>query len=204
MGRMTEVVKNLIIINVLMYFGVKLLGCKIGFCFDELALWFPGHDNFRPFQFVTHMFMHSEYSLTHLAFNMLSLYFVGCFLEHVWGPKKFLIYYLICGLGAMATHLGWTYFIMQQAGIGVEQTGPMLGASGAVSGCVLAFLIYFWNQELRLLFPPIAVKGWMLFVAYFGFDLYAGLSGSSSGIAHWAHLGGALTGFITLQIWKRA
>ena len=119
----------------------------------------------------------------------------GRVLESVWGPKKFLLFYLICGLGAAAAHLAVQYL-----------TGGYsfaVGASGAVMGVMVGFAYLFPNTELMLLFPPIPIKAKWLIAILIAFDLFGGLGRTGSGIAHWAHIGGAATGFLLVLIWNK-
>lgn len=144
----TGVVRHLIILNVLMFIGsYALLGSEAWNPVTHeyahlgrliLAVYMPGSEYFRPFQLVTHMFMHGD--LGHLAFNMLSLYFFGPMVEMVWGHRRFLFYYLFCGFGALGLHMGVQYWELQQAGIDpLSWNGAMLGASGAIFGIYVAF-----------------------------------------------------------------
>lgn len=194
------VVRHLIIINVLMYFGTLVLMGDQGRLI--LAAFLPGSVSFEPYQIATHMFMHGN--IMHLAFNMLSLYFFGPMIEMVWGPRRFLFYYLFCGLGAFALHAGVTWWELEQQGIDPRLWNvPMLGASGAIFGILAAFAYLFPNQVISLLFPPISMKAKYFVLIMAGLELFYGVSGRSSGIAHFAHLGGAIFGFALLMYWYR-
>lgn len=208
MPRITPVVKYLIIINVAVFAFTVFFDGKVfgGYTFERLILaMFPFESEFfRPFQIVTHMFMHSSggsggFSFTHLLFNMLTLFFLGPNVERVWGEKKFLIYYLICGFGALAAHILVTY-------VGQGGGAPVLGASGAIFGVMVAFAMLFPNTKLMLLFPPIPIKAKYLVGGLVAIDLISGLRGQSifgvTNIAHFAHLGGALTGFLLILYWN--
>jgi membrane associated rhomboid family serine protease len=180
------VVKNLIIINVLVFLGNWLLFHNR---FDDmLALYHPSSPFFRPYQIVTYMFMHG--SFWHLFFNMFALWMFGVELEHVWGPRRFLVYYLACGLGAAALH-----FLLSSVAI--------IGASGAVFGILLAYGFMFPNRQLMLLFPPIPLKAKYFVIGYGLIELLSGFNGSSDGIAHFAHLGGMAVGLVLLLIWRK-
>ncbi|HRI58548.1 MAG TPA: rhomboid family intramembrane serine protease [Saprospiraceae bacterium] len=206
------VVRHLIIINVLMFIGTfVLLGQEhydsmIG-DYDilgrlQLAAFMPGSEHFQPFQIATHMFMHGD--LMHIAFNMLSLYIFGPMVEAVWGPKRFLFYYLFCGIGAYALHLGVQWWELEQHGIDPRAWNrPMLGASGAIFGIYVAFGYLFPNQIISLLFPPISLKAKYFVPIMAGLELFYGVGGYSTGIAHFAHLGGAVFGFLLIMIWYR-
>jgi membrane associated rhomboid family serine protease len=208
----TGVVRHLIIINVLMFIGTYVilgqehLDRMVG-DYDvlgrlQLAAFMPGSEHFQPFQIATHMFMHGD--LMHLAFNMLSLYIFGPMVEAVWGPRRFLSYYLICGIGAYALHLGVQWWELEQSGIDPRSwNGPMLGASGAIFGLYVAFAYLFPNQVISLLFPPISIKAKYFVPIMAGLELFYGVRGYSTGIAHFAHLGGAVFGFLLIMIWYR-
>lgn len=231
MNRITDVVKNLLILNVIIFFGVSLTAGNLNFPLQEyFQLYSPISEHFKPVQLVTHMFMHG--SISHLLFNMLSLFFLGPLVEQRMGPKRFLIFYLICGFGALAMHIGIDYFEYLNATKGLDPdaiqsiltTGkynsslisaqqaakiysvhevPMVGASGAIMGVIIAFATLFPNLRLMLLFPPIPIKAKYLALVLVGIDLFSGVNNQGSGIAHFAHLGGALTGFILINIWYK-
>jgi membrane associated rhomboid family serine protease len=195
------IVKNLIFINALFFLATEFLfRDQISFEGYEqyglqgvFGLWPIGHPNFRPYQIFTHMFTHAGFA--HIFFNMFTLWMFGRILESVWGPKKFLIFYFTCGLGAAAVHLAVQYL-----------TGGYsfaVGASGAVMGVMVGFAYLFPNTELMLLFPPIPIKAKWLIIMLIAFDLFGGLGRTGSGIAHWAHIGGAATGFILVLIWNK-
>jgi len=203
---------QLIIINVVVFIGSYLLLGEGVFNYEmqdydslgrmALASFLPGSPYFQPFQIATHMFMHG--GLMHLLFNMLALYWFGTMVETVWGPKRFLLYYLICGLGAWAIHMGIQWWELEQMGIDpTTWNGAMLGASGAVFGVMVAFAISFPNMEIRLLFPPIALKAKYFVPIMAAAELFFGVGGVSTGIAHFAHLGGALTGIILIAFWTK-
>ena len=156
------------------------------------GLWPFNSDNFRPYQLFTHMFTHADFG--HILFNMFNLWMFGRVLESVWGPKKFLTFYLICGVGAAVVHLAVQYLTGGYA--------PAVGASGAVMGVMVAFAYLFPNTEL-MLYLAIPVKAKWIILALIAFDLFAGLGRTGTGIAHWAHLGGAATGFILVYIWNK-
>lgn len=163
-----------------------------------LELWgrlYPiGSGFFYPWQLVTYGFLHSTHTFSHILFNMLALWMFGRELEYEWGAKRFLIYYLACIVGAGATHL--TY--MEASGIPY----PVLGASGGTFGILLAFGMRFPTREILLLIPPIPMKARTFVVLYGVMELFLGFSGLGPGVAHFAHLGGLLTGLIILLYWR--
>lgn len=236
MNRITDVVKNLLIINAIIFIGVSLTqGNTSVNLVQYFQLYAPFSDKFQPVQLITHMFMHG--SISHLFFNMLALFFLGPYVEQKMGAKRFLIFYLICGAGAMLAHLGVHYVSYFQvsdllssitteqlatlmnsgsfANTGLDQNQaeviykalqdsyniPVVGASGAIMGVTIAFAMFFPNMKLMLLFPPIPIKAKYMALIIIGIDLFSGVSRVSSGIAHFAHLGGALTGFILVYLW---
>ncbi|PCJ80158.1 MAG: rhomboid family intramembrane serine protease [Bacteroidetes bacterium] len=196
----TTIVKNLIIINIIVFLGQG--------AFPEMEFWFMGHyplsPDFRPWQMVTHMFMHGGF--THLLFNMFALLVFGSALEKVWGPKRFLIYYMLCGIGAFFLY-EFTVGLDIYSQIGTfypgRDLGWVLGASGSVFGLLLGFGMLFPNTQLMLLFPPIPIKAKYLVVGYGALELLLAFRHSSGdNVAHFAHLGGMLIGYILIKKWK--
>lgn len=189
------VVKNLIIINVLVYMATALLPVGneiIRFC----ALWFGASPfgEFHSYQFVTYMFLHA--SLEHLFFNMFALWMFGRTLEYALGSKRFLIYYMVCGVGAALVQMG-------VAGLTGEFGIQLLGASGAVMGLLLAFGVLWPNSIIMLLIPPIPLKAKWFVIIYAAIELLLGWTGRDPGVAHFAHIGGMLWGLGLLYYWRR-
>ncbi len=149
-----------------------------------------GPPDFHLWQLVTYSFLHG--SVMHLLLNMYALWLFGSRMENVWGSRSFTLYYFFCVIGAALTQL-----------IAVNQDAPTVGASGGVFGVLLAFGLTFPNEKLMLIFPPIVLRAkW--FVLIFGvIELWAGVTGSEAGVAHFAHLGGMLFGFLLLLYWWR-
>ncbi len=203
--RFPPIVKNLLIINVLVWIAQLIYDKKDGltmFLTQKLAL-FPIDDpDFRPYQIATHMFAHSTYTFQgnivffHILFNMFGLYMFGRILENVWGAKRFLFFYLACGVGAAITHLAMQYIMGGNA--------AAVGASGAVMGIFVAFAYLFPNTELMIIPIPVPIKAKWVALVYILIDLFGGI-GQMQGdnIAHFAHLGGALTGFIIVFFWNK-
>ena len=230
--RFPPIVKNLVIINVLVYLAQAIFDSQ--YQLTELLMLrpivseelrtavaqIPPHievAEFKPYQVFTHMFAHAPLpSLYHILFNMFTLWMFGRVLENVWGPKRFLLFYIACGLGAAALHLGLQYFRSEQlleaiqagdqAGIN-KYDGALagaLGASGAIMGVMAAFAFLFPNTELFIMFIPIPVKAKWAMLGLAAIDLFGGVSQiQGDNIAHFAHLGGALTGFIIVLIWNK-
>jgi membrane associated rhomboid family serine protease len=199
MERITDVVKHLLIINILMFFGTNLLGEGIRM---SLALYFPTSEYFRPYQLVTHMFMHGN--LSHLFFNMFALYMFGPPLEVYWGERRFLFFYLFSGLGALGLHMLVTYIELGSGSIPpVAINIPMVGASGAIFGLLAGYGMSFPNNIIQMIFPPIAMRAKYFVLIYAALELFFGLQRVMPGIAHFAHLGGALFGFLLIMYWRQ-
>jgi membrane associated rhomboid family serine protease len=255
------VTKNLILINIVMllavYAFIKAFGIDLR---SVLGMHYVESSLFHPYQIFTYMFMHFDF--WHLFFNMFALYMFGKVLEQVWGGKRFLIYYIVTGVGAVIVHTLVNYFEYSQieasiaafnnspspeafaslvhknfSGAEFQQfyskllfagnnsfhdgsfaaqanlclkemldysmSTPMVGASGAVFGILLAFGMLFPNTELLLLFPPIPIKAKYFVIIYGAVELFAGVYNPGSNIAHFAHLGGMLFGFILIKYWQR-
>lgn len=199
--RFPPIVKNLIIINVLVWVA-QLIYDKQGSLTMKIALWPVDSPFFKPYQVATHMFAHASYDIRgqvvflHILFNMFGLYMFGRILENVWGAKRFLFFYLACGVGAAIAHLAVQYFMGGGA--------PTVGASGAVMGVFVAFGYLFPNTELMIIPIPIPIKAKWLVLVYIGIDLFGGFGNiSGDNIAHFAHLGGALTGFLLVLFWNK-
>lgn len=210
------IVKNLIIINVLIYLAQSIFS---QYGVTEKLMLYPIQDpSFAPYQIATHMFAHAPMPMIfHIVFNMFGLWMFGRVLENVWGPQRFLLFYLICGVGAAALHLGIQYFRWEQAeqlfAAGqkeeaiaiVSRLGPALGASGAIMGIFAAFGYLFPNTELYIMFIPVPVKAKWAMLGLAAVDLFGGVANfSGDNVAHFAHLGGALTGFILVLIWNKS
>jgi membrane associated rhomboid family serine protease len=196
------VVKFLLIANVLLFIAQQS-------AFEFLLTWFalwpigipdlastPGGivhlPGFEPWQLVTYGFLHG--SLPHIFFNMFALWMFGSQVENAWGSRTFAEYYFTCIIGAALTQL----VVTSLSG----ETYPTLGASGGVFGILLAFGMMFPEQRLILLFPPIPIKAKWLVIGYGAIELWAGVTGTASGVAHFAHLGGMLFGFVLIQYWR--
>ena len=184
-------VKNLLIINIIVFIGTELIG-------DPMYQWFAlfpiGSPFFRWWQFVTHMFMHGNFM--HIFFNMWSLIVFGPMLERLWGSKKFLIFYFVCGLGAALCH---ELVLLTQPLSNI----PTVGASGAIYGLLLGFGMLYPNYVLTLVFPPVSLKAKWFVAIFAGIELLTGVLGTHDGVAHFAHLGGMLIGWLLIRWWRR-
>lgn len=193
------VVRHLVIINVLAFLAANiLLGdmTRTSLGMMEFAAWPPSSGLFQPYQILTYMFLHDPSNILHLGFNMLMLWMFGSMVEAAWGPKRFLFFYLFCGVGSLVYH----FFIQSYL---QEQAGPLLGASGAIYGVLIAFAYLYPDLELRLLFLPIPIKAKYLALGLLALDIFRGFSGSQSQTAHFAHAGGAFFGFLLLLFWYK-
>jgi len=199
--RFPPIIKNLIIINFLVWIAQLIYDKQWGLTV-KIGLWPIDTPLFKPYQIATHMFAHASYDdrggivFMHILFNMFALFMFGRILENVWGAKRFLLFYLACGVGAAATHL-----IMQELMGGFSVA---VGASGAIMGVFVAFAYLFPNTELMLIPIPFPIKAKWLAVGYILLDLFGGFGQlGEDKIAHFAHLGGALTGFLIVLFWNK-
>lgn len=186
------VVLNLIIVNCLVLMATRLFNFE--FIYRYFALWGLETQYFKAYQVVTYMFMHAN--INHLFFNMFSLWMFGRTLEHVMGQKRFLTYYMVCGIGAGLIQLAISS--------GSTALVPTVGASGSIFGLLLAFGVMFPNQIIMLLIPPIPIKAKWFVMIYGVLELFLGVGGYQPGVAHFAHLGGMIWGYLLLMYWKRA
>lgn len=227
LGSIPTVTKNLLIINVLMLLAATVFRTK-GIDLNEwLGLHYWEGSKFNVAQLISYMFLHDGF--THLFFNMFSLFMFGGLLERVFGPKRFLFYYISCGIGAAIVQevvwwLTWenTFALVDNQGFvalrGAEavaysvEHGMMdgffnsmitIGASGAVFGILLAFGMVFPNMPLYLMFIPIPIKAKWMVLGYGAIELFFGVSGFQASVAHFAHLGGMIFGFLMLLYWKK-
>ncbi len=204
-------VKNLIIINVLVMIMTSLNG---DFMYEKFALFYPTSPFFHWWQPLTHMFMHGGF--WHLFFNMYTLYIFGSVLERVWGTKKFLIFYFVTGLGAALVHTGVEWIQMQTwltkaaegsnsalASIHALKMTPTVGASGAIYGVLMGFAMLYPDSIMSLIFPPISMKAKWFVLIFGAIELLTGVTGVGGGIAHFAHLGGLIFGFLLMMYWKK-
>jgi len=236
MGRISETIKVLIVVNVIFFAGT-LMNQEVAY--RLFSLYYFDNPNFQVWQPVTHMFMHG--GLWHILFNMYALWAFGTPLEMRWGRNKFLFFYFSAGLGAALIHSLVNYYNVSTISEALLQAGwspaelasylagdnggsravlesvsmdsiermaesfniPAVGASGAIYGILVAFAMMFPNIELMLIFLPIPIKAKYFVPGLIVMDLVFGFTGSAMGIAHWAHIGGALFGFIMAWYWKK-
>ena len=204
MLRLTPVVKNLIIINVLIFVAgffaphADFSGCLGSARFENynllsgtLAMWNRNSECFRPYQLFTYMFVHGDF--LHLFFNMLIFAFTGPILESFWGFKRFTTFFLVTGIGA------GVFNILVSMIFGVGEFGTMVGASGAIYGLLMGFGMLFPNMEVMLLIPPVPIKAKYLVFLIGGLTFIMDRSGQ---VAHFTHLGGVIFAFILIQVWR--
>lgn len=213
MGNVPTITKNLILINL---FVLIISELRPDFMYATFSLFYPTSPHFHWWQPVTHMFMHGGF--WHIFFNMYTLFLFGAVLERMWGPRKFLLFYFVTGLGAAALHVGvqaiQVSVLTQQltdpattsgaaTSLGILYNTPTVGASGAIYGLLVGYAMLFPDTRLTLIFPPVSLSAkWMVSI-FIGIELLTGVLGTHGSIAHFAHLGGALFGWLMILYWKK-
>lgn len=210
-GNMPTAIRHIIIINILVMIMTKL---NADFMYGKFALFYPTSPFFHWWQPVTHMFMHGGF--WHLLFNMYTLYLFGSVLERVWGTKKFLVFYFVTGIGAAAIHTGVEWLQMQswlgqaaqgsiaaQTAIHALKITPTVGASGAIYGVLMGYAMLYPDSLLTLFIPPVTLKAKWFVLIFAAIELLTGVTGTGGGIAHFAHLGGLVFGFLLIWYWKK-
>lgn len=206
MFRLTPVVRNIIMINALVFLAQAIVPNKdFASCFGNyqtgyptdivtgfLSMWSIRTDCFKPYQLFTYMFVHGGF--THIFFNMLTLAFMGPILETFWGPKRFTLFYIVTGIGA------GVFNILIDVFFGAGTFSIMMGASGAIYGILMGFGMLFPNMEVMLLIPPIPIKAKYLVFVLGGLNFLLDRSGN---VAHFAHLGGVIFAFILISLWRK-
>ena len=243
MYRVSPIVKQLLIINIIFFVG-STLSFNSDFIYSLFGLYFPENPQFKFWQIITHMFMHGN--IQHILFNMFALWMFGSSVESIFGSKKFLFFYITCGLGAAFIQILFNYYsfysdleLLVSSGMlrddiiqvltegkkavlnewarnfGLERiqniydifTIPMVGASGAIMGVLVAFGMFFPESKLMLIFLPIPIKAKYFIPGIILLDLFSAITGqaifSPSNTAYVAHIGGALTGFLIMYYWKK-
>lgn len=214
------IIKNLIIINALIFLAQQTFGPLVE---QKITNLFALHDVrstfFRPHQLVTYLFLHGGWD--HIFFNMFALWMFGAQLENYWGPKRFLTFYMVSGIGAAVAHLAVLYAELSPLVASLPQYPvaevqealqnprfelnlPTVGASGAVFGCLAAFGYLFPNSQMIVIPIPFPIKAKWLVLGYAAIELFAGVRASAGdNVAHWAHLGGGLIGLLLVIYWNR-
>jgi len=188
MFRMPPVTRALILACVVVYFADSIPGLDL----EALMLWPIGSGNFMPWQVLSYAFLHGGPS--HLIFNMFGLWMFGSELERVWGPRRQLVFYFASVLGAALMQL----LVAAWSGA----TEPTIGASGGLFGLLLGFAMLFPNRKIVPLIPPIPMPAWLFVLIYGLVELGLGVTGTLNGVAHFAHLGGIVGGWLTLRYWR--
>ena len=201
-SNLPPITKALLIANGLVFLLQLMVGAT---ALAPLMLWPLGAGNeaaggigFMPWQLLTYGFLHDPSGFAHLIFNMLALLMFGAPLEYVWGNRRFLAYYLTCVAGAGLCQLLVGSYAVMQGG----DAYPTIGASGGVFGLLLAYGMLFPNQRVMLLIPPIPMKARTLVFVYGAIELLLGFTGLQPGVAHFAHLGGMLFGYLLIRYWR--
>lgn len=206
-SQLTPVTKNIIILNVVVY----LISNFVMFpkLYELLSAFYIESPHFKVWQIITSMFMHAPLEggggIMHILFNMFTLLSFGPVIEKVMGEKKYVILYFASGIGAYFLHCAWTYFQIAELGANPEMLYniPMMGASGAIAGVIAAFALLAPDSKIAIMFIPIGIKAKYLMTAALVISLYLGITGSAGGIAHFAHIGGALVGLVYMYFWKK-
>ena len=217
MNNIPAMTKNLLVVNFLAFIATFVLERSGIDLTHMLGLHFFLASEFHVYQFVTYMFLHGGF--THILFNMFALWMFGSVVERVWGSKKFFFYYICCGIGAGITQelVQYITYSMQELATyqyvnagGVQMTidsyinmWTTIGASGAVYGILLAFGMIFPNERLFIIPFPFPIKAKWLIVGYVAIELFSAMSGPGDGVAHMAHLGGMLFGFLLIRYWQK-
>ncbi|MBO4671057.1 MAG: rhomboid family intramembrane serine protease [Bacteroidales bacterium] len=208
LSRIPKVTKNLILVNVVVFLATII---NENFMIGTFGLFYPTSPYFRWWQVVTHMFMHGGF--WHILFNMYTLFIFGVVVERIIGSKKFLLFYFICGLGAAALQMGTQYIEMQaflnsdsklalESVIALKST-PTVGASGAIYGVLIGYAMLFPQSKLTLIFPPVTLSAKWMVIIFAVIELFTGVVGFADGVAHFAHLGGMLIGWIMIKVWRK-
>lgn len=215
LSNVPTVTKNILIINVIV-FAATLLSERMlssDIMTRAFALFYPESRFFRFWQPLTYMFMHGGF--WHILFNMYTLVMFGCVVERMIGGKKFLLFYLVCGLGAAAIQMGTQAAQAASFANGVElgnavavqnlailKMTPTVGASGAIYGILIAFAMLFPESRMTLIFPPVTLSAKWMVIVFAVLELTFGATGSVANVAHFAHLGGMLFGWLLIRFWK--
>ena len=203
--------RNLIILNIIVFIATLI---NREFMTAEFALFYPTSRYFHWWQILTHMFMHGGF--WHILFNMYTLWLFGSVVENIIGSKKFLLFYFICGLGAAGLHLGVEFLQMQSfmegaalgnnvalQNIAVIKLTPTVGASGAIYGVLIGYAMLFPASKMTLLFPPVTLSAKWMVIVFAAIELLTGVTGTVAGVAHFAHLGGMLIGWLMIFYWRK-
>ncbi len=201
--RIPPVTRSILIVNVIMFVATLV---NENFMIGTFAMFYPASPLFRWWQPLTHMFMHGGW--WHILFNMYTLVMFGMVVERALGTKKFLILYFVAGFGAVVLYTGVEWLQAQSlspnsaAYIDLLRT-PVVGASGAIYGVLVAFAMLYPEARMTLIFPPVTLDAKWMVAIFIGIELLTGITGTQMGVAHFAHLGGALFGFLLVLYWRK-
>ncbi|MFD0793177.1 rhomboid family intramembrane serine protease [Mucilaginibacter litoreus] len=222
-ANLSPVVKNLLIINIIFFIATFALDRMVDLT-TLLAAYYPASPMFKPWQVITYMFMHGGFS--HIFFNMLALYIFGPMLEYTLGSKRFFNYYFITGIGAFVLYMvvqgiqihaitgsftianptldaSYLQYGERAKDLYLLYNVPMLGASGAIFGILVGFAMLFPNLEMLVMFIPVPIKAKYVVIGYIAIELFSGVGRfGGDNVAHFAHLGGALFGFLLIKLWN--
>ena len=211
LGGAPPVTRNLIIINIIVFIATLI---NREFMTTEFAVFYPTSPFFHWWQVLTHMFMHGGF--WHILFNMYTLWLFGSVVENIIGSKKFVLFYFVCGFGAVGLHFGVEYLQLQSYMEGVAlgnsaaidninaiKFTPTVGASGAIYGVLIGYAMLFPSSKMTLLFPPVTLSAKWMVIIFAGIELLTGVTGKVAGVAHFAHLGGMLIGWLMILFWRK-
>ena len=208
LSRIPTATKNLILVNVLVFVATII---NENYMIGTFGLFYPTSPYFRWWQVVTHMFMHGGF--WHILFNMYTMFIFGVVVERIIGTKKFLLFYFVCGFGAAALQMGTQYIEMQAflnsaseaalKGIAVLKSTPTVGASGAIYGVLIGYAMLFPQSKMTLIFPPVTLSAKWMVIIFAAIELFTGVAGFADGVAHFAHLGGMLIGWLMIKWWRK-
>ena len=201
------VTRNLILVNVLVFIATIF---NENFMIGTFGLFYPSSTYYHWWQVITHMFMHGGF--WHIFFNMYTLFLFGVVVERFIGSKKFLFFYFVYGLGAAALQMGTQWIEMQMfmnsdsasalENIVALKTTPTVGASGAIYGVLIGYAMLFPDSRMTLIFPPVTLSAKWMVIIFAGIELFTGVFGFVDGVAHFAHLGGMLIGWLLIRWWR--
>ncbi len=201
------ITKRIIILNVIVYLISNLW--QFPLLYNYLSVFYPTSPHFYFWQIITHMFMHAPFvmggGIMHIIFNMFTLLSFGPVLEARFGARRYALLYFLSGIGAYLLNIGWNFFqiTFQGADSAIIEGTPMIGASGAIFGVVAAFATLYPNAKLIFLFIPFPIKAKILMIIVIAGSVVLGYTGTAGGIAHFAHVGGAIVGFLLAKYWKK-
>ena len=206
-SQLTPVTKNIIILNVVFYLVTNFFMSEQ--LYNLFSAYYIQSPHFKVYQIITSMFMHaplgSQIGIMHILFNMFTLLSFGPIIERVLGEKQYVILYFLSGIGAYILHCVWNYYQIMVDGVDINLINSVqtVGASGAIAGLIAAFTLLSPDSKIAIMFIPIGIKAKYLMGVALAVSFYFGVTGTVGGIAHFAHIGGALVGFVYMYFWKK-